>query len=626
MKRLWIIFGLLAALTTEGCVTTPETKPAREQEQGEAPLTPEQIAAMRRHRLSASELSVWSSEAFTRQFAESYISATEIEPPLNNADEREKLIEIYQKLEPGEQEKKLLEESDEEKQLQEQIKQAKGGEVQQLREKLADLRAKREAEAGKIRAGRQAEAAAELREMQGPMANAVVDFTLGNIAFQNDELDEAAEAYKTAVKKYSPFRRAWKNLGIIHIRQGNMAEAIPALTRVIELGGGDGVTYGLLGFACLSEEQFMSAESAYRMAVLLDRKTMDWKLGLVEAMYKHGKFEETVALTEMLLRSNPGHAGLWMMQANAYLGQDRPMDAAENFEMVDSMGQSTVDSLRLLGDIYVNEGLFAHGVDTHIRAMQMAEREAQKKIAEAREKGESPDQVQLPKPGRPIAAARVVAARSAYEPAKRLAEAIQAVFHDRLSEGDERSLLQLLARFAVAEGDTEAEVGILKQMVENDPSDGEALILLGEYHTRLALKAAETRKAAKATEVDRNEALKDANQALEEAKAGNTDNIEALTEAVDAARSTLEQAQAAVEEAEAEENEQFARAVWYYERAEGLKKFEARALVQHAQLLVKLGKLDPAIPLLERAQEIEYRDDVQKYLEGVIRVNGRRRS
>jgi len=62
------------------------------------------------------------------------------------------------------------------------------------------------------------------------------------------------------------------------------------------------------------------------------------------------------------------------------------------------------------------------------------------------------------------------------------------------------------------------------------------------------------------------------------------------------------------------------KAVFYYERAESLEKFEADARIRHAQLLVGQGKYNEALPLIRRAQELKPRDDVQRYLEQIERV------
>ncbi len=46
------------------------------------------------------------------------------------------------------------------------------------------------------------------------------------------------------------------------------------------------------------------------------------------------------------------------------------MKAAENYEVVERLGQSTRGSLNMLGDIYLNEGLYAGAVDAYARAME----------------------------------------------------------------------------------------------------------------------------------------------------------------------------------------------------------------------------------------------------------------
>ena len=42
--------------------------------------------------------------------------------------------------------------------------------------------------------------------------------------------------------------------------------------------------------------------------------------------------------------------------------------------------------------------------------------------------------------------------------------------------------------------------------------------------------------------------------------------------------------------------------------------------MRHAQLLVKTGQYEAALPLLRRAQQLKPRDNIQDYLEQVERV------
>ncbi|WP_186804859.1 tetratricopeptide repeat protein [Limihaloglobus sulfuriphilus] len=359
------------------------------------------------------ELNIWNDQEFRRRFTQSYIAETDIEPTVTS-DEREELLEIMQLI------------SDDNVLQAEKV----------LKEALEDNEA----------------------------ATAVFDFTLANIYFQAEELDEAALYYEKAVSKYDKFRRAWRNLALIHVRKADYTEAVDSLTRVIELGGGDAVTYGLLGFSYSSIENSISAESAYRMAIMLDPLTLDWKMGLARSFFKQERFSEAAALCGLLIRENPENTDLWLLKANAYIGLAKPMEAAQAFEIVRQFGGSTADTLNLLGDIYINEGLFGLAADLYIEAMEL-----------------DPDSSLE----RALRAAKALTARSQFDHTARLLDAVNTTYADNMDQETKIDVLKLSARLAVASGsgdDREAE--ILEKIVELDPLDGEALILLGQHSAR----------------------------------------------------------------------------------------------------------------------------------------------
>ncbi|MGJ3242805.1 MAG: tetratricopeptide repeat protein [Opitutales bacterium] len=59
------------------------------------------------------------------------------------------------------------------------------------------------------------------------------------------------------------------------------------------------------------------------------------------------------------------------------------------------------------------------------------------------------------------------------------------------------------------------------------------------------------------------------------------------------------------------------QAVFFYERAQNLRDYEVKALVDHARLMVQEKNFEKAVELLRRAQLIEPRDNVERYLEAV---------
>jgi tetratricopeptide (TPR) repeat protein len=254
---------------------------------------------------------------------------------------------------------------------------------------------------------------------------------------------------------------------------------------VIELGGGDATMYGLLGFAYSNTEKPIAAESAYRMAILLDPATRDWKLGLAKSFFKQRRWPDAVALTSELIEETPDAADLWLLQANAFIGMGEIMKAAQNYEVVDRLGKTTVDSLNMLGDIYVNEELYDLAVGCYMRAME---------------------RTPLGAAERPIRAAKVLVGRGASLEAESLLGKVESVYGSSLSEADRKDILKMKARMAVVRGAGDDEARILEEIVAIDPLDGEALILLGQYNAR----AGDAEKAAflyeRAAKIERFEA------------------------------------------------------------------------------------------------------------------------
>ncbi len=426
MKRTTELLCLLVAVTA-GCTsvqravespaTEGETRSNRWESGATVPLLAMSLPTTRAtSHLSELELSIFNGPDFQRRFAESYLSEVDIEPRVDEDEVQE---------------------------------------MQQVMELIAadDLDA----------------AARMIEERRDGSSSAVYDFTLANIHFQREELVPAANNYELAVGKYPKFRRAWRNLGVIRIRQEDFPKAIPALTRVIELGGADAITYGLLGFAYANLEKNLTAESAYRMALLLDPETMDWKMGLARTLFKQERFADAASLCGNLIAEYPERGDLWLLQANAFIGLEQPLHAAENYELVDRLGQSTAESLNTLGDIYANEGLFELAVDSYTRALAKP--------------GCRPD--------RAIRAARMMAARNALDATDQVVNAIEASAGSSLETSQRKALLKLHARLAVARGATGEETRALEEIVALDPLDGEALILLGQHHDR----AGESEKA-----------------------------------------------------------------------------------------------------------------------------------
>ena len=193
------------------------------------------------------------------------------------------------------------------------------------------------------------------KRFRKPSASAIFDFTLGNVYFQNDDTTNAVKHFETALAKFPDFRRAQKNLAFALVRQGKYADAIKPLLRTITLGGADGKVYGLLGFAYMDAGKPVSAEGAYRQALVFEPENMDFKMGLLKCSLATANYDHALALLDELLEQYPERESLWTLQANIYIQKEQRPKAAISLEMLRRLGKATPQHLFLLGDLYLDQ-------------------------------------------------------------------------------------------------------------------------------------------------------------------------------------------------------------------------------------------------------------------------------
>jgi tetratricopeptide (TPR) repeat protein len=368
-----------------------------------------------------------------------------------------------------------------------------------------------------------------------PDASARFDFLIANLHFQKSQRLEAAAAFQKALEKFPDYRQAHNNLAVLYVQMGRPVEAIRHFTEAIRLGAVDGTTYGLLGLAYVTVQNYVAAEECFRNAIVLNPEVKDWEMGLIQSMYSQEKYSEVISTMNRMIKLSPQDDKLWMLQANAYLGKKEPLAAASNFEIVDQMGKLPAASLNTLADIYVNEGLLAVAAEVYLRAFEKDETSS---VAG------------------PLRAAEILLAKEGYDAARRLLEKVRKSRSGEMERADEIKVLKVEAKIGMAEGAEDTAAEVLRTVVEKDPLDGESLILLGQFHQRKG----ELEKAA---------------------------NL--------------------------------------FETAIGIKAFEMDASVRLAQLKVGQGKYEEAIPLLKRAQAIQARDSVGRFLEDLERFMKTRR-
>jgi tetratricopeptide (TPR) repeat protein len=286
--------------------------------------------------------------------------------------------------------------------------------------------------------------------------SAALDFALGTMYYQMGRLTRSEQTYNQALKKFPSFLRALKNLGFVQLSLGKLDEASKKLAKAISLGEADGISYVALGYCHLSLGRVVSAENAYRMAILLHPESIDARNGLVNCLLSTNRFAEALALLDELLESKPNDLFCHKARASALQGMGREEDAVIALETLRRMNKLDASGTLYLGDLFHNLGLH----DLSLAAYQQALAKKEK--------------LSLPRYAR---AAKVLINRGSYAAGFNYLEDIEKTFGKGYSDADEREIRMLQAEVRLATGKRKEAASILEDLIQKQPLDGEALLL-----------------------------------------------------------------------------------------------------------------------------------------------------
>lgn len=306
-----------------------------------------------------------------------------------------------------------------------------------------------------------AKAAELLATLVKPSATAVFDFTLGNIAFQHEDLTNAVKHFEAALAKFPDYRRAQKNLAFALVRDGKFREAIGPLTRTAASGGGDGKVFGLLGFAYMNQARFVSAQGAYEQALVFEPENTEYRLALIKSAVGAANYDRALALLDELIQQHPERDSLWTLHANILIQKEQPAKAAVSLEILRRLGKATAQNLFLLGDIYMTQEARDLALSAYLDGIEA-------------DRGQNPAKALRP--------AQILVGRGAYAEAKQLIARIRS--GAALPPEDELKLLKLEVKVALADGEGPRAIESLERIAQKNPLDGEALLLAGDYYSR----------------------------------------------------------------------------------------------------------------------------------------------
>ena len=287
-----------------------------------------------------------------------------------------------------------------------------------------------------------------------------LDYFIASLYLQNGLIDPAIPKYLAAIKAFPNFYRAYQNLGLAYVQKGDYSNAVTYLTKALEIGGGNGGLYGLIGYSYLNTDRPETALDAYRNALLFEPDSNDWRLGKLNALVATGDSGDAARYIDELLLDMPENSDLWMKQANSFLALQRYEDAIANLNLLRGEGKASTPALVLLGDLFLNENMANEAVEVYLEVSAKEDLSSDRKIN----------------------LVRGLLSRAMNEQAETLIEELTSNSIGDLTPDQELDLLTLQARTALALGKAEVAFDVLQDVVKRDPLNGEAQLTLGDFY------------------------------------------------------------------------------------------------------------------------------------------------
>lgn len=312
---------------------------------------------------------------------------------------------------------------------------------------------------GLMEKGQRKQALTKLKDSPLTPKSTALRFNLGNLYFEEGELDSAIEAYQAAILGYPSFRRAHRNLAMTLVRNDKLDEALEHLIEAMRLGDSAGSTYGLLGYCRLQRGEWASALQAYRMAQLSEPAMPEWKAGVAQCLQNLNARDEAVVLLDEVIRQRPEVSSYASLQASILLELGRQEDAVKTLELPRRLGRLDAESLLMLADLHLRAGRLG---DARVVVDEAFALEAK------------------PSLGRVVAVMGSAMGLGEWELAEQLVAKASA------EEGElPRALKRASARLKIESKEAPQEgAEELRELLAEDPSDGKVLMALGHYAQR----------------------------------------------------------------------------------------------------------------------------------------------
>jgi len=174
------------------------------------------------------------------------------------------------------------------------------------------------------------------------------------MAAQNSKAADAA--FKAALKAMPDYVRVHESVGILYLLDERYADAVPHLSRALQLGLATPNLYGALGFANQKLQNYFGASSAFQAAMMLEPDNEQWQQGLLASLAASKQNEAALAFVDQLLKRRPDDAGLWVYRASLELDAGRKQPGLNSLEVAIRLGNDELANLQVCATLHLELG------------------------------------------------------------------------------------------------------------------------------------------------------------------------------------------------------------------------------------------------------------------------------
>ena len=192
------------------------------------------------------------------------------------------------------------------------------------------------------------------KESQKDPKNVLLHAQLAETHLSVSNIDEAIEAYQTAITLQPSFVIGHSNLGTIYTQQGEFEKAIDAFQKVIQLDKSPAEPYLKLGWIYARQQKYDLAESYLLQASQRNPKLMLARQGLGEIYIQQGNLEGAIDSYVKLVEVHPTESHAWLRLGVLRISVNQPSKAIESFKKVIEIDSESADAYNNLAWLYAD--------------------------------------------------------------------------------------------------------------------------------------------------------------------------------------------------------------------------------------------------------------------------------